>query len=123
LHTLAVDDTRAGGGLPADPEPPRPVEGVVDASERTVVAPPGEVGVDGLPVGEVAGEVAPRARALVEVEDGVEDAAEADGAVAAPGALQGEEGLDEGPLLVGEVGGVPLHRRRGGWVPALTPHS
>ena len=62
--------------------------------------------VDGGPGREVAGEVAPRSTGADHPSEPVEDGAEVVLALGGLGSEQGEIGGDEGPFLVGDVGGV-----------------
>src|SRR5262249_57633624 len=75
--------------------------------QGAVVSPLSDVAPDGTPGREVVGEVAPLAAGPQEVEDGVEDIAHRGLAGPATG-VHGDKGLDEGPLLVGQVAGVSL---------------
>lgn len=97
---------------------------LVDRGERAVIAPALEIAVDGGMVGEVAREVAPGAGVLGLVEDGVEDAAAVCGGPASARPWWREQGGDDGPLLVGEVGrvGSAAHREAVKWTTS-TLHS
>ena len=107
LDRLAVDarGPRLGlmpGGL-ADLTP----QGVHHVLPGAVVAPLGEVVVDGALGREVVRQHVPLAARTVDVEDGVEDLSH----VHLPrpsGEIDGDERLDQGPLVVTEVGRVGL---------------
>jgi len=87
---------------------PPAVERLVDRGEGAVVAPPLEVGVDRLVVGEVTREVAPAAGVLGLVEDAVEDAAAVDARATTSRARRRKQRGVDLPLGVGEIGGVRL---------------
>src|SRR5438093_1174477 len=107
VHRLAV---HAGGGARrvglrrgAD----LAAQGVVDGVEGAVVAPLVEVAPHGRFGGEVLGQVAPLAAGPQDVEDGIDDVAQV--GLARPSArVDGDEGLDQGPLRVGDVARVGL---------------
>jgi hypothetical protein len=72
-----------------------------------------EVVADGPFRGEVVGQGVPGAAVVQAIEDGIDDRAQVGGARCPGGQGCGEEGLQEGPLWVGEVAGVGLARGRG----------
>jgi hypothetical protein len=90
------------GPLPgADPL----AEQVMDGAERAVGPPLLEVVPDGALGREVPGQVAPLAAGPQDVEDGVDDVPYR--GLAGPAAGEdGDAGLDQGPLGVGDVAGV-----------------
>src|SRR5262249_1166975 len=104
---LAVDAAGAGGRLAlllaADLLPQR----VVDLLQGAVVPPLVEVAPDGALGREVLGQVAPLAAGPHDVEDGVEHVAHRGRAGPAAG-VHRDQGLDQGPLLIGQVAGVSL---------------
>ena len=71
---------------------------------RSVQTPESEVVVDGLPRWEVVGQQSPGAAAPQDVEDGVEDLAQAMEARTPVGSGSGKMGLQAAPLGVGKVG-------------------
>ena len=107
VNRLAID---AGGGpgvirllRRADPATQR----VVDRLQGAIVPPLVEVPPDGAPGWEVDGQVTPLASRAEDVEDGVEDVPCARLAGPAAG-VDGDVGLDEGPLLVGDIAGIAV---------------
>jgi len=106
LHRLAIHAARTGPGIASETDPKPLSEGGVDPLPRPIDAPEAEVMVDGLPRRKVVGKKPPGAATTDDVEDGIEDLA---GGVdlGTTGALRdGQIGLDDLPLLVGEVGSV-----------------
>ena len=106
VDALAVDDRRRGALLAAVGVPQPGAEHVEDLRPGAVEPPPAVVEVDGAPGGQVVGHHPPGDAAADQVEDAVEDLAEVDVAGPAAGLGLGQQGLDELPLLVGQVGGV-----------------
>ena len=80
-------------------------EEVVDGVQGAVVPPLVEVPPDGALGRKVLGKVTPLAAGAEDVEDGVEDVAGVGLAGTATG-VDRDVGLDQGPLLVGDVAGV-----------------
>ena len=79
----------------------------MDGAEGAVVPPLVEVPPDGALGREVLGQVAPLAPGPQDVEDGVDHVAQVGGA-GPPAGLDRQVGLDQRPLLVGDVTGVGL---------------
>src|SRR3954447_20984306 len=96
---------------------------VVERVQGAVAPPAVEVAPDGALGGEVAGEVPPRAAGAGDVEDGVEDVPRVDLARSPAAGADGVVGLNQGPLLVGEVAGVVVvfHTRSTSLGPQLFP--
>src|SRR5262249_31450639 len=107
VHRLAVDAggrPRPAGALGFTDPVAQPVVG----GPQGAVVPPGvEVAPDGALGREVVGQVAPLAAGAQQVQDGVQDVTHRRLAGAASG-VHGDQGLDQGPLLVGQVAGVSL---------------
>ncbi|MBV8074794.1 MAG: recombinase family protein, partial [Planctomycetaceae bacterium] len=112
LDGLAVAAPGAGRRLLPGGDPHLPTQGVEDLLPGAVGLPLGEVVGNGALGRQVVGEQIPLAAAAVEVEDGVEHLPHVDRAGPADG-VDGDQGRDDFPLLVGQVGGVGLtHRGR-----------
>jgi hypothetical protein len=110
-HRLAVDAPGTRAGLPAGGDPDPTPQGVVDPLLGAVVPPLGEVVVDGALGRQVVRQHVPLAAGAVEIEQGVEHLPH----VVSPGPadlLDGDQRLDDRPLLVAEVGGVRPPRKR-----------
>ena len=110
LDRLAVDAPGAGARLLADGHAHHPTQGVHDLLPGAVAAPLVVVVVHRTPGRQVVGEHVPLAAAAVEVENGVEHLPHLDLAGTADG-VDGNQGLDDFPLLVSQVGGVGLTHR------------
>ena len=89
---------------------PRPADQrVADLGKHTSLLPPPKVVVDGLPRGQVVGQIAPLAACCEDIEDGVRDFAQGVvsgksacfGLVAVEGAF--EDGFKDCPFVVGQV--------------------
>ena len=89
---------------------------IADLRPHTPLLPPPKVIVDGLPRGQVVGEIAPLAACLEDIQAGVDDFAQGVvsgvsacfGFVAIEGAF--EDGFEDCPFLVGQVGLVGFSR-------------
>jgi hypothetical protein len=107
LDRLAVDAPGAGAGLATVGDPHLLAQGVEDLLPGAVIPPLGEIVVDGALGREVVREHVPLAAAAVLVEDRVEHLPHLD-LTGPPHAVDGDQGLDDLPLLVGQVGGIGL---------------
>ena len=87
-----------------------PTQGIEDLLPGAVGLPLLEVVVDGALGRQVVREHVPLAARAVEVGDGVEHLAPVD-LTGPPGRVDGDQGLDDRPLLAGQVGGVGLTHR------------
>src|SRR5215203_5418549 len=77
LYRLAIHNARTRLRVPPQSDPQAFSDSPVDSLPGTIDAPFSEVVVDGGPLREVVGKQAPLATALQEIEDGIEDLAEA----------------------------------------------
>jgi hypothetical protein len=110
LDRLAVDAAGTRRRLPAVGDAHPLAQGVHEPLPGAVVPPSREVVVDGALGRQVVGEHVPLAARAVEVEDRVEHLAHVD--VAGPAEVEdGDVRLDQGPLVVGQVGGIGLTHR------------
>ena len=114
LRALAVYDSRAGLGISPVRSADFGSEGVVNALQRSVGLPRSEVGIDGLPRRQVAGEQAPGASGSQGADDGVDDFAQVGLAGSAAPLGRRKHGLEYAPLGVGEVGVIRLAFGGGG---------
>src|SRR6266568_4051133 len=119
LDALAVQDPGAGGrffaGLGPHPFP----QGIMNAHPSAVLAPAPVIPPHRPLRGKVVGQEPPGDPAAYEIAEGVDQFAHIGLAVAASGFARGNEGLDNGPLFVGQV-------RRVGFAfhtPVLSPMS
>src|SRR5574340_294119 len=118
-NSLRIDDAAAGLGVPRLSGTLRLLaqlvaQSVVDQIEGPVVAPGGEVPVDGPPRRKVFWQHAPGAARASQVQDGVHDLAlgvQGRPATGCRGRGLGKQGLDHGPLTIGEVARIPAPRR------------
>src|SRR5262249_17385732 len=104
---LAVDAAGAGGRLALLLAADLLAQHVVNLLQGAVVPPLVEVAPDGALGREVLGQVAPLAAGPHDVEDGVEHVAHRGRAGPAAG-VHKDQGLGQGPLLVGQVARVSL---------------
>src|SRR4051794_25778865 len=77
LDRLRIDNTRGGLRITPKTDPQALADGCVESLPGTIDAPEAKVMVDGLPRREVVRQQAPGAAAAENVEDGVEDLADA----------------------------------------------
>jgi hypothetical protein len=106
LHRLAVNYPHARLGIPLEANPHPFAQRGVHPLPDPVQTPRAEVVVDGLPRREVVGQKPPGAAALQEVEDGVEDLAQAVQARSPFVFWDRQERFDALPLGIGKVGWV-----------------
>src|SRR5581483_7922006 len=106
LDRLAVDAGDAGRRLPPSLGAELGAQGIEDLLPGAIPTPPAEVVVDGPPGWEVVGQGAPGAALAGVVEQGVDDLAHVGLAGAAAGPGGGNQGLQDGPLLIGQVTGI-----------------
>jgi hypothetical protein len=103
LDALRVDHGRRGARCASGFDPGRAPERIAQASQKSALAPPAEVIVDGLPRGEVVRQHSPLATAFEQVKQGVENLARG---VFLEGALSLKERFDKFPLRVRQVGAI-----------------
>ena len=106
LDAPALDDSHGRRGLFAGGLARLIAQAVVYPLDGSIVAPLGEVVVDAVPLGEVAGQHAPLAAGAEQVEHRVEHVAQAELPLASTGLGRGQQRFDEQPLLIAEVGRV-----------------
>ena len=106
LHGLAVDDGGAGAFVSAGLVPDLGPQGVLDRLPRAIATPLPIVEMDRSPWGKVVGKHPPLDAAADEIEDGVEDFAPVDGLRPPSRFGLGNQGLDQLPLGIGQIGGV-----------------
>ena len=113
LHALGVDDHHARRRLPPGNAPDPLPQRRQDVLPGAVAPPLGELVADGLPRGVLSGEHAPLAAGAQEIEDRVDDQAQADPLAPARSLWHRQQRRDQRPLGVGEVGLVAPACRAG----------
>src|SRR4051794_18377700 len=109
-HTvLAVDAGGGAGMIGLLGGAHLPTQGIMEPVQGPVPSPAIEVPPDGAPGREVDGQVAPLATGPEDVEDGVEDVAHRGLAGPSEVGLGGQVGLDQCPLVIGEIARVMVH--------------
>ena len=108
FDALAVNDTRAGGGLLADTASHLLTQLVVDVLPGAIEAPTPVVVMCRAPRRELVGQMPPRTAGTHEIEDTVDDLTHFDRAWPAAGVGGGDQWGDERPLRIGQVRGVGL---------------
>ncbi len=103
LDGLAVDDASAGLGIAAQAHPQPLPQHQMDPLPGAVEAPLSKVMVDRLPRRQVAGQQAPGPARPDDIEDGVENRAQAVPAGPTPWREWREQGLDRLPFRIREV--------------------
>ena len=106
LDRLAVQAGRRGLGVVLGRLADRPMQGVVDPLDGAVGSPLAEVAVDGPRRGEIVGQEIPGASGAEVIEDGVEDLSHVGSAGPSAAGRGREQGPEDVPLGVGEVGVV-----------------
>ena len=110
LDGLAVDAAGAGVLVLSEGDPHRLAQGVEDLLPGAIVAPLGEVFVDGALGRQVVRQHVPLAAGAIDVEDRVDHFPEIN--LARPSHLgDGDQRPDDFPLRVGQVAGVGLTHR------------
>src|SRR5579872_3640984 len=106
LDRLAVDAGDPRVGVAAGALTDAGAQGVPEQVPGAVARPGLEVVVDGLPGGEVVGQGAPGTALAGEVAEGVDDRTHVGLAGSAAGAGKRDPLVHEGPLRIGQVGGI-----------------
>src|SRR5215211_5040882 len=112
LGRLTVDDAGAGLGIPPDPLAISSAQGRVDPHPSTVQQPQIVVVPHAAPVRKLVGQVAPLAACPQQVEHGIHDLAQVQGARTPPPRALGEPRLHQRPLLIGEIRWIRPPRAR-----------
>ena len=92
--------------MPAGLVPDLGPQGVLDRFPRAIATPLPIIVMDRSPWGKVVGKHPPLDAAADEIEDGVEDFAPVDGLRPASWFGLGNQGPDQLPLVIGQIGGV-----------------
>jgi len=105
---LTVDAARTGSGIASFGLVHLGPQGLVDAFQGAILPPPTEIVVNGSPRGEVVGQHPPGTAAAQHIQEGIDDRPQVDGAGSASRFGGRQQGLQQGPLLVLQIGRVVL---------------